>query len=93
MSTLHLKVSGGFAVKLKQEVLLELSALRSWVGTDMLHVHILRLAGSVEKKNANKHLHNTAVKEIKLFTYLLEKQKYVNDSQFSYEGSLLLMRV
>lgn len=38
MSTLRLKVSGGFAVKLKQEVLLELSVLRSSVGMDMLHL-------------------------------------------------------
>lgn len=55
MSTHHLKVSGGFAVKLKQEVLLKLSMQRSWGVMNILHVH--RLAGSVENKRRQTFTH------------------------------------
>lgn len=65
-------VSGGFAVKLKQEVLLELSMQHSWGVMDILHVP--RLAGSLENK-CSKQSHNAALTEIRLFTYLSQIAK------------------
>lgn len=94
MSTLHLKVSGGFAIKWNQEVLLKLSVQRSWVGTDMLRVHILRLAGSqLVVTNASKHTPSMKRGYLLTFTTLRNNRDiYIKVNVEFQAGSLLLMK-